>query len=333
MTSAAQDDRHRHDAAASRASCHALYQLPPRPQAIQGRCADDEIAMLPKPPWWALWLMLPPSHTRRRGVAEALLWTVRCSYWARRDDDRGHNGATARWRVDFRFRTRPRRTRNAVCELFIIGGAATLSRSTDRCRAAHMPFGDYLHDCKLKTALRGRMADRRPTHHADPLRAEANDRTSARTRASNAHSVGRAYRATFRTFPAHCNTCAHFCKPGTQSVSLLSAQPALCMSCTPPTALITPAQATPFSVQLTTEGPHSNILAACNAHMVVAFLHSHSSRRAAQHSGGAISSVILQVSNMARAALARTQPAAAARRQRQRGGSGVRVMAAARSMA
>ena len=45
------------------------------------------------------------------------------------------------------------------------------------------------------------------------------------------------------------------------------------MSCTPPTALITHlAQATPFSVpELTTEGPYSNILAACNAHMIVAF--------------------------------------------------------------
>ena len=89
------------------------------------------------------------------------------------------------------------------------------------------------------------------------------------------HSAGRMRtRVEFRTFPKHCNTCAHFCKPGTQSVSLLfSAQPALCMSCTPPTALITHlAQATPFSVpELTTEGPYSNILAACNAHMVVAF--------------------------------------------------------------
>ena len=81
-------------------------------------------------------------------------------------------------------------------------------------------------------------------------------------------------RAAFRTIPAQCNTCAHFCKLGTQSVSLLfSTQPAPCTSCTPPTALITRlAQATPFSVpELTTEGPYSNILAACNAHMVVAF--------------------------------------------------------------
>ena len=81
-----------------------------------------------------------------------------------------------------------------------------------------------------------------PTHHADPLRAEANDRTSApRTRVPvhTNHMAGRMRtRAAFRTIPAQCNTCAHFCKLGTQSVSLLfSTQPAPCTSCTPPTAL------------------------------------------------------------------------------------------------
>ena len=81
-------------------------------------------------------------------------------------------------------------------------------------------------------------------------------------------------RAAFRTFLTNCNTCAHFCKLGTQSVSsLFSTQPAPCMRCALPTALITRlAQATPFSaLELSTGGPFGNICAACNAHMVVAF--------------------------------------------------------------
>ena len=115
-----------------------------------------------------------------------------------------------------------------------------------------------------------------PTHHANPLRAEANDRTSApRTRVTvhTTHSVGRLRtRATFRTFPAHCNTCAHFCKLGTQSVSpLFSAQPSPSMRRAPPTALLARlAQATPLSaLELSTGGPSDNILAICNAHLVV----------------------------------------------------------------
>ena len=81
-------------------------------------------------------------------------------------------------------------------------------------------------------------------------------------------------RAPFRTFPAYSNTCAHFCQLGTQSVSpLFSAQPAPCMSRAPLAAQITRrAQATPFSaLELSTGGPFGNILAACNAHLVVAF--------------------------------------------------------------
>ena len=58
-----------------------------------------------------------------------------------------------------------------------------------------------------------------PSHLADPLRAGANNRTSApRTRVSmhTTHSAGRMRtRVEFRTFPTHCNTCAHFCKLGT----------------------------------------------------------------------------------------------------------------------
>ena len=57
-TSAVKTIVYRYDAAASRASCHALYQSAAtgrRPS--RGRCADDEIAMLPPPPWWALWLI------------------------------------------------------------------------------------------------------------------------------------------------------------------------------------------------------------------------------------------------------------------------------------
>ena len=50
-----------------------------------------------------------------------------CSHWgSTRRRQGGHNGATARWRVDFRFRTVATPTRNAVrVNFFIIGGAAT----------------------------------------------------------------------------------------------------------------------------------------------------------------------------------------------------------------
>ena len=93
-TSAVKTIVYRYDAAASRASCHALYQSAAtgrRPS--RGRCADDEIAMLPKPPWWALWLIAFQPLPILAGEAWAevhLLWTVRCAaIGARRDDDRG----------------------------------------------------------------------------------------------------------------------------------------------------------------------------------------------------------------------------------------------------
>ena len=115
------------------------------------------------------------------------------------------------------------------------------------------------------------------SHHANPPRAEANERMSApRTSACmhTSHSAGRMRtRAAFRTSPAHCNTCAHFCQLGTQNVSpLFSAQLAPCMRRAQPTALVTRlAQATPFSaLELSTGGPLGNLFAACNAHKVVA---------------------------------------------------------------
>ena len=50
-TSAAKTIIYRYDAVSKRGSCHEGRSLFAAP------CADDELAMLPPPPWWALWLI------------------------------------------------------------------------------------------------------------------------------------------------------------------------------------------------------------------------------------------------------------------------------------
>ena len=81
-------------------------------------------------------------------------------------------------------------------------------------------------------------------------------------------------RVASRTFPAHCNTCAHFCCLGPQCVSSFSST--LLIPCTrraPPTALTAHlSQATPFpALGLSAGVPFGNIFVACNAHMVFSF--------------------------------------------------------------